>query len=271
MNQSSIKNLDLLKWNLKDVIIVDNDPKAYSWHQKNGLPISPWCDNRNDQDLRLISKLLVFLSKVDDVRNYIPNFVANSTICLENIDNVIHKYEIERDSESSSFSKLSKINQEHNKNLKKAKKQKKLKNSSISEYFAPDEFINAFNSGHTNIKKINEIKAFEVKKPSFSNYDMISTDSENENVIRGHRSFIEPKNLLIENKKVKVTFDINGNTRNTKLFNPSKQRIRSNKTIYSNTNFGIPSSSSCSPNKMEQNEDLGILMEEDPSDFLYFE
>ena len=51
---------------------------AYSFDNDNGLPIKAWFDDKNDNELDKIYKILEFLSKVKDVRNYIKKFVKNN-------------------------------------------------------------------------------------------------------------------------------------------------------------------------------------------------
>lgn len=60
---------------LKNVILVDNNPVAYSLQPQNGLPILSWNGNLEDQELKKLEKVLTFLAMVDDVRKYIPLLV----------------------------------------------------------------------------------------------------------------------------------------------------------------------------------------------------
>ena len=54
---------------------------AYAFDSDNGLPITSWFENKKDKELYDIIPLLIFLSKVDDVRKYIKMFVH-----FDNID-----------------------------------------------------------------------------------------------------------------------------------------------------------------------------------------
>ena len=51
MNGIYIEKLKKLNKELKDVIIVDNSPLAYSFDVENGLPIKRWYGDKNDIEL----------------------------------------------------------------------------------------------------------------------------------------------------------------------------------------------------------------------------
>ena len=60
---------------MKDVIIVDNSPNAYYFHNENAVPILSWYDDPDDRCLFEMIPLLEALSQVPDVRSVIPKFV----------------------------------------------------------------------------------------------------------------------------------------------------------------------------------------------------
>ncbi|KAJ7786830.1 HAD-like domain-containing protein [Mycena olivaceomarginata] len=68
-NGGYIKDLSRLGRPLKDVIIVDNCPRAYVLHPNHAIPISSWYKDRLDTELLELSPFLVDLAKVDDVRD----------------------------------------------------------------------------------------------------------------------------------------------------------------------------------------------------------
>ena len=87
-----IKDLKKLGRDLKDVVIVDNSPSAYSLNKENGIPISTWFDDDNDRELYNIVQILEFLSEVDDVRVFIPKFVIGDEISYFASVDIIRKY-----------------------------------------------------------------------------------------------------------------------------------------------------------------------------------
>ena len=90
LNGVYIKPLKKIGRSLKDIIIVDNSPLSYAFDSDNGLPISSFFDDKNDKELTTITPLLIFLSKVKDIRKYIRKFVhfdnINYSIAYKIID-----------------------------------------------------------------------------------------------------------------------------------------------------------------------------------------
>ena len=70
---------------MKDLIIADNSPLAYNFDRDNGLPISFWFEDKNDKELYNIMPLLIFLSKINDVRKFIEKFVSFDKIDYSNV------------------------------------------------------------------------------------------------------------------------------------------------------------------------------------------
>ena len=87
-----IKDLRKLGRDLKDIIIIDNSPNAYSLNKENGIPISTWLDDENDRELYDLIQILEFLSYVDDVRTFIPKFVIGDEISFFASMDIIKKY-----------------------------------------------------------------------------------------------------------------------------------------------------------------------------------
>ena len=92
INNNYVKDLTKLGRNLKDIIIVDNSPLSYSFHPNNGLPILSWFDDYNDFELENITPILIFLSKVYDVRNFIPQIVKNDAISYIDAEILMKKH-----------------------------------------------------------------------------------------------------------------------------------------------------------------------------------
>eukprot|EP00826_Nyctotherus_ovalis_P031484 TRINITY_DN2516_c0_g1_i2.p1 TRINITY_DN2516_c0_g1~~TRINITY_DN2516_c0_g1_i2.p1 ORF type:complete len:413 (+),score=110.88 TRINITY_DN2516_c0_g1_i2:629-1867(+) len=79
-NNGFIKDLSRLGRNLKDVIIVDNTPTAYSLQKENAIPIPTWIDDINDTQLFELSLLLEALACVNDVRDVIRLVVKGEAV-----------------------------------------------------------------------------------------------------------------------------------------------------------------------------------------------
>ena len=116
-----IKDLKKLGRDLKDIIIVDNSPLSYSLNYENGLPILTWLDDKNDKELYNITPILEFLSNVNDVRDYIKQFVVNDIISYDKAINVIENYEkLQHDDNNKAY--IEEIIYNKKNNIKKEKK-----------------------------------------------------------------------------------------------------------------------------------------------------
>lgn len=80
MKDIYVKDLSKLGRDLKNVIIVDNNPDAYLWHKENAIPIRSWYDDQNDCELKDLIPILQKLAKVEDVRKYIPRISKNRRV-----------------------------------------------------------------------------------------------------------------------------------------------------------------------------------------------
>lgn len=54
-----LKDLGKLGRDLNKVVIIDDRPEAYGLHPQNAIPIYSWCDDAQDQELIMATKLLV--------------------------------------------------------------------------------------------------------------------------------------------------------------------------------------------------------------------
>lgn len=75
-----IKDLRKIGRELKDMIIVDNNPISYTVNQDNGIPIPTWHYDKTDTELLKLIPILEFLAYVDDVRSYIKKIVSGNEI-----------------------------------------------------------------------------------------------------------------------------------------------------------------------------------------------
>ena len=86
-----VKDLKILNMNLKDLILVDNNPISYSYNRSNGIPIKTWHYDKTDQELIKLIPVLQFLANVNDVRDYIPKLVENDEIDFSKINFMINE------------------------------------------------------------------------------------------------------------------------------------------------------------------------------------
>ena len=91
INGIFVKELKRLNRNIKDIIIVDNSPTSYAFNPQNGIPIKSWFEDKNDNELEKLEPFLKFLSKVDDIKLYIPSIVKDNEIDYDEINNILLK------------------------------------------------------------------------------------------------------------------------------------------------------------------------------------
>ena len=92
INTAFVKDLNLLGRDAKDIIILDNNPTAYSLNHYNGFPIKSWFDDKNDDELLKICPILEFLSYVPDVREYIKKIVLQNKVQFDMVKQIIINY-----------------------------------------------------------------------------------------------------------------------------------------------------------------------------------
>ena len=121
LNGIYIKDLKRLNRPLGDLIIVDNSPLAYIFNEENGLPIKTWYDDRDDIELIKILPLLIFFSKVNDVRKYIINFVEDNDIKYTEANEFIDQNEKKKTKINPKEEKNNKENNDNAKNNENSK------------------------------------------------------------------------------------------------------------------------------------------------------
>ena len=244
LNGIYIKELKKLNRELKDVIIVDNSPLAYSFDVENGLPIKSWYDDKNDIEFEYLFPILEFLSKVDDVRDYIGLFVENNEINYErafqiiftinNIGKNLDNYEEKKDEDKNI----------DNKNSKKYKKQKNI--LSLHDFLSPTNNKIIGNLSNKNIMKtslkLEDNKIQNINSLLKVNYIMQTgektketnkTDKTDNRSIYINNDIINEKNKKKKNsfRNIKNSFRLNKNLAHISLKNMQNNEL--NKKINS--------------------------------------
>ena len=75
-NEYNIKDLGILKTDLKKTLIVDNVPENFLRHKENGIFIKSWYDDKNDTCLLELIPVLkdIVINEVEDVRVHLSNY-----------------------------------------------------------------------------------------------------------------------------------------------------------------------------------------------------
>ncbi|KAJ2525069.1 hypothetical protein GGI11_000341 [Coemansia sp. RSA 2049] len=78
-----IKDLGILGRDVRKMVLVDNCPQAFAYHQSNGIPIESWYEDKNDRELAHLMDFLVTLVGEDDVRPKVEAFFRTNEKVLE--------------------------------------------------------------------------------------------------------------------------------------------------------------------------------------------
>lgn len=84
-----VKDLKYVNRDLKQTIILDNNPNSYAVNYENGLPIKTWLDDLNDRELYNYIPILEYLSQVNNVQEVIPKIVTNNEIDYTKCNNLM--------------------------------------------------------------------------------------------------------------------------------------------------------------------------------------
>ena len=240
-----LKDLSIFKRDLKDIIIIDNNPLSYTLNKNNGIPIPSWIDDPNDKELVKLIPIMRYLSKVTDVRPVINKIINKNKNKLDLV-------------------KVNKILDYNNKT--KYHLRQKLKINKDEEINLPKDNL-----------KINQ-NAFKIKKElSFNNTNYkIKTipEAKNEEIIKDkanqdipEKKFKKLKGIFGKEKKIIIPFQINKkpgdklkiislNQKKTEIYNISigninniQNRINIFNDSYSNQNPNQLTDSRVSHNK----------------------
>ena len=184
-----IKDLRRIGRDLKDTILLDNNPISYLVNQDNGLPIKTWHSNKNDQELIKIIPLLEYLAKIEinDVREILKKVVVNNTIDY----NLVNKILYGNNNSSANKTNLSHANSFQNiDNIR----DNKVSNENRNKFFTPKKrnsnniLINnyhkneSYNKPTNNNNNINiNIINFNISKLLYMNEDIKHNSNQNNN------------------------------------------------------------------------------------------
>ena len=190
-----IKDLNRLGRDLKNVIIIDNNPVSFIANKANGLPILTWHSIQSDNELIKLIPLLTYLSNVDDIRPIINKVVNGYYINYKEVNKIISNND-------TTYNNCSSLNN----------------NSKEDDYFN-----NWFTSNMKLVEKKNSFKYSNAKdkknKMELSNDKNKLNENSKTNTIQRKESFdqlIKYKGLL--GSKEEFNFDNYKNSRHTKLF-----------------------------------------------------
>ena len=201
INGIYIKDLKKCNRSLKDLIIVDNSPIAYTFDSDNGLPIKTWIEDPDDRELMRLLPILEFLSRTKDVRKYIDQFVYNNKILFNEALEII---------------KIKEMNDKKNNMLKIQK------NNNINDNFLHNiKVLPKENLEDSSLKDDKNKKKLEFKNNVNIDINNINIDNMKKNDINPE---IETKKRNDELRLNLINKDNNTSNNNTQNTNPLQEK-----------------------------------------------
>ena len=215
INGIYIKDLKKCNRSLKDLIIVDNSPIAYTFDSDNGLPILTWIDDPDDRELMKLLPILEFLSKVKDVRIFTKIFVDNNKILYKEAMEIIKK-------EDLIDKKYFNVKYDENKD-----------NNTCNEYIPNIKVLPKENLEDSSLKEVKIIKKEEANVNINVNVNINNVKNNNDNTIID----INNRNDEIKLNLINKDNNTSNNTQNTFMeegFNTTKNNKLNNNIYFNN-------------------------------------
>ncbi|KAI4304433.1 hypothetical protein MLD38_039944 [Melastoma candidum] len=76
MDGKLVKDLSRTGRNLRYAVIVDDNPNAYALQPENAVPIGPFTDNLEDDELQRLVEFFEGCGEVEDMRDAVKQFVG---------------------------------------------------------------------------------------------------------------------------------------------------------------------------------------------------
>ena len=231
-----IKDLRKIGRDLKDTIIIDNNPISYLYNKENGIPIITWHSSQSDNELIKMIPLLEFLSKVDDVRIVIQKVVNGNYINYTEVNKLIKK---------NCLNNI-KINNDD-------------KNDDNKNIFTLDNLI--LRASTYKDKSINNIKKQNtIKNNNNNNNTIINSSHKNNNLSRINHQFTNYYFNNNERNSIgdKIRESLNGDFENRQISNLFEDKVYQEKynNFYDPKSYSISSKGTKSFIEIENKEDL---------------
>ena len=292
-----IKDLNKLGRNLKDVIIIDNNPISYTLNKMNGLPILTWHSIQSDNELIKLIPLLLYLTNIDDVRIFINKVVNGYYINYKEVDKIIRN-NFSNNKDEDDYFKNWFISNSKNNNSKNYKNDDENKNKAKEDKNKNKDLDNQKNKSFKNIikykgllggediinfdnyKKIHHLKIvsgfLESSNNSNSNKDKENDFKKNSDINKKslfinnlNDNNILKRDKLLENKRNNSSKNLKSNNflniinkDNTPIKNNNKERISNinfNFDYFNNSKLNITDSNINANNKIIMNNNTHII------------
>ncbi|KAI4343042.1 hypothetical protein MLD38_027590 [Melastoma candidum] len=78
MDGKLVKDLSCTGRNLRDAVIVDDNPNAYALQPENAVPIGPFTDNLEDEELQRLVEFFEGCGEAEDMRDAVKQFLGET-------------------------------------------------------------------------------------------------------------------------------------------------------------------------------------------------
>ena len=235
-----LKDLKNIGKNLKDTIIIDNNPASYVLNQDNGLPILTWYDDPNDKELIDLIPLLKFLSTVEDVRPIIKKIVDHhkNVINFDLVEDFIkNKIKENNDYKKMIYDTNDNYNDSENSRNKYAKDYNYDENNDNYKFYYNNKNENKYNNyfDNENLYKYNNSIHDSLSNMTYNEIQNEGHINNNTNFNNNNREFNNYNNQK-SNEYYKTNY--NENNRNNNKINGlnSKEIQKRNKSLVENDN-----------------------------------
>ena len=245
INTAFVKDLNLLGRDAKDIIILDNNPTAYSLNHYNGFPIKSWFDDKNDDELLKICPILEFLSYVPDVREYIKKIVVQNKVQFDMVKQIIINYKnsLKKKIIPPECKKIYSLFTEdkNNNNLNNNKNyfdkfMQKSKSTKISIIKSPSSYANK----NYNNQKINNFTNIKIINKSNKNNRIFTLEDLNNSINLTKQNPIKIKQLNMRTLKISLTGKNISKNKDKINYNNKNSFLKKKKIIINTMRYTYP-------------------------------
>ncbi len=245
INTAFVKDLNLLGRDAKDIIILDNNPTAYSLNHYNGFPIKSWFDDKNDDELLKICPILEFLSYVPDVREYIKKIVVQNKVQFDMVKQIIINYKnsLKKKIIPPECKKIySLFTDDKNNNYLNGNKNyfdkfmQKSKSTKISIIKSPSSYANK----NYNNQKINNFTNIKIINKSSKNNRMFTLEDLNNSINLTKQNPIKIKQLYMKTLKNILTVKNISKNKDKINYNNKNSFLKKKKIIINTMRYTYP-------------------------------
>ena len=155
-----VKDLDTLseKYNLKDVVLIDNSVLSFAYHLNNGIPIVPYIEQKEDSQLLMLAYYLVSIANFDDLTEENKKHINIEHFILE-VKNLENEEE-EEDKSVDENKDNNKDNHDDNNKTLETKNETKNEDTTTTDNITKDgKSIIEFQKKDSNVSKKKEKKS----------------------------------------------------------------------------------------------------------------